>query len=116
ALGRLGCRRRRGRRASAGCLSGRRCCKHATEYDWQAREREERRQRACFALSEQDADAARAFGCLLELPDPNGRSEHRYATDPEWLADRLVQKIAAHVAAEEERKQHEPDRRKRATV
>src|SRR5881397_2122661 len=80
--------------------------KHTAEYDWQAREREERRQRDCFALSDQDADAARAFGCLLELPDPNGRGDHSYATDPEWLADRLVQKIAAHVAAEEERKQH----------
>jgi ParB/RepB/Spo0J family partition protein len=88
--------------------------KHASEYDWQAREREERRQRDCFALSDQDADAARAFGCLLELPDPKGRGDHRYATDPEWLADRLVQKIAAHVAAEEERKQHGQDARNRA--
>src|SRR4051794_15705089 len=52
---------------------------HTAEYDWQAREREERRQRDCFALSDQDADAARAFGCLLELPDPNG-GDHRYAT------------------------------------
>ena len=41
--------------------------KHASEYDWQAREREERRERECFALSDDDADAARAFGCLLEL-------------------------------------------------
>jgi ParB/RepB/Spo0J family partition protein len=90
--------------------------KHTAEYDWQAREREERRQRDCFALSDQDADAARAFGCLLELPDPNGRGDHRYATDPEWLADRLVQKIAAHVTAEEERKQHGQDGDKRATV
>ena len=32
----------------------------------------------------------------------NGR-DHRYVTDAEWLADRLVQEIAAHVAAEEER-------------
>jgi ParB/RepB/Spo0J family partition protein len=91
--------------------------KHAAEYDWQAREREERRQRDCFALNEQDADAARAFGCLLELPDPNGRGDYRYVTDPEWLADRLAQKIAAHVEAEEERKQrgHEPGKRAAAS-
>jgi hypothetical protein len=76
--------------------------KHAAEYDWQAREREERRERECFALSDDDADAARAFGCLLELGGINGR-DHPYVTDAEWLADRLVQKIAAHVAAEEDR-------------
>src|SRR5829696_8531389 len=81
--------------------------KHAAEYDWQAREREERRQRDCFALGDHDADAARAFGCLLELPDPNGRGDHRYVTDPEWLADRLAQKITAYAAAETERKRHE---------
>ena len=89
---------------------------HAAEYDWQAREREERRQRDCFALSDEDADAARAFGCLLALPDPNGRGDHHYATDPEWLADRLVQKIAAHVAAEEERKQRGHEARNRAAA
>jgi ParB/RepB/Spo0J family partition protein len=79
--------------------------KHAAEYDWQAREHEERRQRDCFALNDPDADAARAFGCLLELDGPDGRGDHRYVTDSEWLADRLVQKIAAHVSAEEERTQ-----------
>jgi ParB/RepB/Spo0J family partition protein len=76
--------------------------RHAAEYDWQAREQEERRQRDCFALSDADADAARAFGCLLELGSADGRGDHRYVTDPEWLADRLVQKVAAHVTAEEE--------------
>ena len=40
---------------------------------------------------------------LLELAGANGRGDHRYVTDPEWVADRLVQKIAAHVAAEAER-------------
>ena len=58
------------------------------------REPEERRERDCFALTDDDADAARAFGCLLELPAADGRGDHRYVTDPEWLADRLVQKIA----------------------
>jgi hypothetical protein len=74
-----------------------------SEYDWEAREREERRARECFALSDEDGDAARAFGCLLELAGANGRGDHRYVTDPEWLADRLVQKIGAHVVAEGER-------------
>jgi ParB/RepB/Spo0J family partition protein len=86
---------------------------HASEYDWAAREAEDRRQRDCFALTDEDADAARAFGCLLELPSPDDRREHRYVTDPEWLTDRLVQKIAAHAAAEAERserkrEQHTP--------
>jgi ParB/RepB/Spo0J family partition protein len=90
--------------------------KHAAEYDWQAREREERRQRECFALTDEDADAARAFGCLLELHSAHGRGEHRYVTDSEWLADRLVQKIAAHVAAEEERNERGQDGRKRSSA
>jgi ParB/RepB/Spo0J family partition protein len=75
---------------------------HASEYDWSARQGEGRRWRECFALDGDDADAARAFGCLLELPGRNGRS-HAYVTDPEWLADRLVQKIAAHASGEAER-------------
>jgi ParB/RepB/Spo0J family partition protein len=77
------------------------------EYDWQTRQAEEGRERECFALNDDDADAARAFGCLLELPSPDGRGDHCYVTDPEWLADRLVQKIAAHAASETERKQQE---------
>jgi hypothetical protein len=81
------------------------------EYDWQARQEEERRERECFALTDEDADAARAFGCLLELPGPDGRGEHLYVTDREWLADRLVQRIAAHTAAESERKQREREAR-----
>jgi ParB/RepB/Spo0J family partition protein len=80
---------------------------HASEYDWAAREAEDRRQRDCFALTDEDADASRAFGCLLELPSPDDRREHRYVTDPEWLADRLVQKIAAYVAAEAERSERQ---------
>lgn len=76
---------------------------HSSEYDWAARQEEERRQRECFALTDEDADAARAFGCLLELPSPDGRRPRAYVTDPEWLADRLVQKIAAHAAADAER-------------
>ena len=77
---------------------------HASEYDWSARQAEGRRWRECFALTDADADAARAFGCLLELSGRNGRS-HAYVTDPEWLADRLVEKIAAHATAAAERKQ-----------
>jgi ParB/RepB/Spo0J family partition protein len=84
---------------------------HDSEYDWSARQAEERRERECFALSEQDADAARAFGCLLDLPGPDGRGDHLYVTDREWLADRIVQKIAEHAAAEAERKQREREAR-----
>ncbi len=82
------------------------------EYDWQARQAEERRERECFALTDEDADAARAYGCLLELPGPDGRGDHRYVTDREWLAARLVDKISAHAAAEAERKQREREARK----
>ena len=78
----------------------------AAEGDWQARQAEERRERDCFALGDSDADAARAFGCLLELPGHNGR-DHCYVTDPEWLADRLAQKIAGQVAAEAERQERD---------
>ena len=83
---------------------------HTSEYDWAAREAEERRQRGCFALTDDDADAARAFGCLLELPSPDSR-EHRYVTDPEWLADRLVQKIAAYAAVEAEQREEKREQR-----
>ena len=80
------------------------------EYDWHARQAVEQRERECFALTDEDADAARAFGCLLDLPAPDGR-DHLYVTDREWLADRLCQKIAAHASAEEERKQREREAR-----
>jgi len=80
------------------------------EYDWQARQAVEQRERECFALTDEDADAARAFGCLLDLSGPDER-EHRYVTDPEWLADRLCQKIAAHATAEGVRQQRERDAR-----
>lgn len=82
------------------------------EYDWQARQAAERRERDCFALTDEDADAARAYGCLLELPAPDGRGDHRYVTDPQWLVDRLVQKIAAHAAGEAERKEREREARR----
>jgi ParB/RepB/Spo0J family partition protein len=89
---------------------------HASEYDWAARDAAERRQRGCFALTDDDADAARAFGCLLELPSPDGGRDHRYVTDPEWLADRLVQKIAAYVAAEAERQEEKREQRTSAST
>src|SRR6266511_445387 len=85
--------------------------RHASEHDWAAQDAEERRQRACFALTDDDADAARAFGCLLELPSPDGRRDHGYVTDPEWLADRLGQKIAAYAAAEAERREEKREQR-----
>jgi ParB/RepB/Spo0J family partition protein len=85
--------------------------RHASEYDWAAGDAEERRQRACFALTDADVDAARAFGCLLELPSPDGRREHGYVTDPQWLADRLGQKIAAYTAAGAERREEKREQR-----
>ena len=83
---------------------------HASEYDWAARQAEGTRWRECFSLDDQDADAARAFGCLLELGGRNGRS-HAYVTDPEWLADRLVQKIATHTTVTRERRSRATDDR-----
>jgi ParB/RepB/Spo0J family partition protein len=83
---------------------------HASEHDWSARQAEGRRWRECFALTDADADAARAFGCLLKLSGRNGRG-HAYVTDPEWLADRLVEKIATHATATAERKHRERDER-----
>jgi ParB/RepB/Spo0J family partition protein len=83
---------------------------HASEHDWAARQAEGTRWRECFSLTDQDADAARAFGCLLELPGRHGRS-HAYVTDPEWLADRLVQKIATHATAASERTRRARDER-----
>ncbi len=80
------------------------------EYEWQARQAVEQRERECFALTDEDADAARAFGCLLDLSGPDGR-DGLYVTDREWLADRLCQKIAAHASAETERKQREREAR-----
>jgi ParB/RepB/Spo0J family partition protein len=102
-----------GRHAQAveAALAGLPPIERTSEYDWAAREAEERRQRACFALGDEDADAARAFGCLLELPGGEGHREHRYVTDPEWLADRLVQKIAAYAAAETERSKRQREER-----
>jgi hypothetical protein len=44
----------------------------------------------------------------VELSGQDGRS-HVYATDPEWLADRLVERIAAHATAAAERKHRERD-------
>ena len=76
------------------------------EYDWQARQAVEQRERECFVLTDEDADAARAFGCVLDLSRPDGR-EHLYVTDREWLADRLCQKVAAHATAEGERSERE---------
>jgi len=77
---------------------------HTSEHDWAAREAEHNRWRECFALNAEDIDAARAFGCLLEVPGRNERT-HAYVTDPEWLADRLVEHIADHATADARRRQ-----------
>jgi hypothetical protein len=107
------CWRSSARRPSRSRQRSRSCPRSGTptEHDWEARDAEQQRYRACFALDDEDADAARAFGCLLELPAPDGRQAHRYVTDAEWLADRLAQKIAAHAAAESERRERATERR-----
>ena len=87
---------------------------HKSEHDWAARQAEHSRWRECFALTAEDTDAARAFGCLLELPGRNDRS-HAYVTDPEWLADRLAQKIARHATAETRRTHREQADRRSAS-
>jgi ParB/RepB/Spo0J family partition protein len=87
---------------------------HASEHDWEARQAEGRRWRECFALTDADADAARAYGCLLELSGRNGRS-HAYVTDPEWLADRLAEKIATHATSAAERRSRDDQERGPAT-
>ena len=87
---------------------------HASEHDWSARQAEGRRWRECFSLTDADADAARAFGCLLELSGRNGRN-HAYVTDPEWLADRLMEKISTHASAATERVHRERDEHSRTT-
>ena len=68
----------------------------ASEYDWEAQRAEERRARECFALTDEDARRRAGVRLPARTPGLNGRGDHRYVTDPEWLADRLVQKIAAH--------------------
>lgn len=50
------------------------------------------RQRA-LAISQADIDAAKVFGCLVDLG-----GEH-YVTDPVWLADRLLSKVEKAVKA-----------------
>ena len=50
--------------------------------------REERRERECFALGDADADAARAFGCLLELR--RGERPRSRATSPTRSGSRIV--------------------------
>lgn len=76
--------------------------REAGEQDWQARQRREQRERECFSLDEADADAARAYGCLLELPGHHDRTK-AYVTDPAWLVDRIRQHIATHAIATAER-------------
>src|SRR6476660_966795 len=52
---------------------------------------------ARLTLAAAENVTTRAFGCLLELPAPDGRRTSAYVTDPAWLADRLTQRIAVHV-------------------
>lgn len=51
--------------------------------------------KATFKFDEDDANAAKAYGCLLELESNRHgvKTMQRYITDAEWLADRVEQKI-----------------------
>ena len=53
----------------------------------------EQRERECFALTDEDADAARAFGCLLDLPPGRTRPPVRHR--PRVARRPARQKIAA---------------------
>lgn len=56
-------------------------------------------------ITEADLDAARAYGCLLELGGENtGRGYRQRAgwiTDPVWLADRLLEKLDKAIASQD---------------
>jgi hypothetical protein len=75
---------------------------HAAEYDGRPASARSDASASASPSTTPTSTPPDAFGCLLELGGVNGR-DHRYVTDAEWLADRLVQKIAAHVEADEER-------------
>ena len=86
---------------------------HASEYDWSARQAEARRWRDCFSLDEEDADAARAFGCLLELPgrndaQPRLRHRSRMARRPDRPEDRRARRRRGGAASSGERESREP--------
>lgn len=49
-------------------------------------------------LSEEDLDAANAYGCVLALADADG-DQVPWITDPVWLADRLAQKLDQAIEA-----------------
>ena len=81
------------------------------EYDWQARQAEEQRERECFALTDEDADAARAFGCLLDLPGPDGRDAPLRHRSRVARGSARARRSPRTPAAEEERKQREREAR-----
>jgi ParB/RepB/Spo0J family partition protein len=47
-------------------------------------------------LTDEDLDAAEAFGCLVTI-DSDGRRDARYITDAEWLADRVDERLDAAI-------------------
>jgi ParB/RepB/Spo0J family partition protein len=56
---------------------------------------------SALTLDTEDVDAARAFGCLLELP--GGRNDGPWINDPMWLADRLDAKLDTAIAKHEKK-------------
>lgn len=65
------------------------------EYD---RDTYKRTRAEATMFTEADLDAARAFGCLLELSAGKGRSGF-WVTDPAWLSDRFDEKLDKATAA-----------------
>jgi hypothetical protein len=67
-----------------------------------------------FVFDEADADAARAYGCLVELEDTGitgTKSTEAFIVDPEWLVDRCKAKIPAMREAAEKATKAAEERR-----
>ena len=101
---------RRARRAGRRRLRGATEIPQEDEYDWQARQAVEQRERECFALNDEDADAARAFGCLLDL---SARTDATTCTSPTASGSRIgsSRRSPPRRRAEEERKEREREAR-----
>ena len=102
---------RRHAEARRGRLSGR-CPRSRTssEYDWEAR-RPRSGASASASPSPTRTPTQRARSAACSNFRGCAARDHRYVTDAEWLADRLVQKIAAHVGDCGEKKERERDAR-----
>lgn len=60
---------------------------------------------ASMALTDQDMNAARAYGCLLEVEHRRGQTL-AYVTDPEWLVDRIDEALGKALRDAQKSKAH----------